>query len=455
MGIPSIPENKRPGTRARYLSERVGEVVAAGLLLLTDVDRPFSYCDTLGCYRPVHKLSAYLNNFFSPQTAASIPVREYRDICERLTWQSKIRCRIDEFNLCTNYVNLSNGVLNLMTGILEPHDKSFRFDYWIDAEYLEDWNPKSGVDSSCETFDKLCQSSLEDNPAKRTLLLEFIGYICTDKTEGKCALFLKGLPNSGKSVISAFIARLFEPDLVSNVLLHQLGNRFFRAELAGKKLNVVGEMAGKPLHDISIFKSITGGDRIAGEFKHNDPFYFTPKCKLLFAGNTLPLTVDVDATAAFVNRVRVLLFNSSIEQDKQDRDLLEKLWAERNYIVTLALRTVKQLIERNYEFTQPDDSKEFLESFALRGNVLGAFLSECCILSPKAKVFNTDLYVAFEQFCHRNGLEPMTRSRFYALLSGIPHVFAKRLRIGNENRQGHSGITLKDSFRSGTLEQKP
>lgn len=454
-GIPSIPEEKRPGTRARYLDNLVRDVVTGGQLLLTETGRPFVYCDQLGCYRPLGKLQKYLYNFFSKETAASIPVREYRDICERLTWQAEIECRTDEFNPYTDYVNLTNGVLNLVTGELEDHSKDFRFNYQINAEYLKDWEPGSEEDSSCESFNSFCRSSLENDPDKRKLLLEFIGYICTDKTEGKCAIFFKGLPNSGKSVVSAFIARLFDPGLVSNVPLHQLADRFFRAEFAGKKLNVAGETAGKPLRDISIFKSITGGDHITGEFKGGDPFTFTPRCKLLFAGNTLPLTTDVDATAAFTNRIRVLLFNASIEQENQDRDLAEKLWAERNYIVTLALRTVKQLIQRNYEFTEPKDSKEFLKSFAMRGNVLGAFLKECCVLAPGERVHNRELYAAFMQFCDRNGIESIGRNKFYDLLSGIPFVFMRRVRINDKNRQGHLGIRLKDEFCSGTLEQKP
>ncbi|MBD5160811.1 MAG: hypothetical protein HDT14_02075 [Oscillibacter sp.] len=455
VGIPSIPEEKRPGTRARYLSELAARVTESGRLLITEeTDQPFAYCETLGCYRPVRKLQAYLNSFFQPEVAASIPVREYRDICERLTWEPKTRCTFDELNPYPDWVNLSNGVYNLVTGELVEHSKDFRFNYCINAEYLSDWNPECEGDSSCEAFNKFCQSSLENDPLKRRLLLEFIGYICSDQTEGKCALFLKGLPDSGKSVVSKFAAQLFDPNLVSNVFLHELGDKFLRAELVGRKLNVAGEIAGKPLSDISQFKSVTGGDRVEGQFKHKDPFYFSPKCKLLFAGNTLPLTTDADATAAYANRLRVLLFNSSVKPEEQDKDLLKKLWDERNCIVTMALHAVRELIERNYKFTEPADSREFLASFALRGNVIGSFLDECCILSPKAKVFNTDLCAAFEQFCHRNGLEPMTRNRFYALLSGIPHVFAKRLRIGNENRQGHSGITLKDPFRSGTLEQK-
>ena len=207
------------------------------------------------------------------------------------------------------------------------------------------------------------------------------------------------------------------------------------------------------MRDISIFKSITGGDRIAGEFKGKNPFYFTPNCKLLFAGNTLPRTTEADTTAAFVNRLKVLLFNYSIPPEQQDKKLLDKLWWETDSIITLSLHAMQDLMERNFAFTLPEDSEIFLKAFATRSNVLPGFLEECCVLSPKARAFNADLLEAFSGYCARNGLETLSRNQFYDLLSGIPGVYAKRTRIGNENKQGHIGIALKKPECSGTLEQ--
>ena len=103
------------------------------------------------------------------------------------------------------------------------------------------------------------------------------------------------------------------------------------------------------------------------------------------------------------------------------------------------------LVGRNFVFTLPEDSGAFLESFSNRSNVLSDFLAECCTLSPEARVFNVDLFAAFVDYCARNGLEALSRSRFYDLLSGVPNVYAKRIRIGKENRQGHVGISLKKS----------
>ena len=444
---PSVPE-KTPSVQARFLSDLTDQVIADGKLLITENGQAFAYQEDGGYYMPVANLEAYLANMLPDKTTRSLLSRHFREIAERLSWENTIRCTLDDFNSHPNLVSLQNGVFNLETAELLMYDRSYRFTYQIHVSYLGDPS-----EVSCPTFERFCETSLDGDPAKRQLLLEFIGYICTDSTNGKCAMFFKGQPNSGKSVVSSFIARLFDQELVSSIPLHQLADRFFRAELAGKKFNVAGEIAGRALRDISIFKSITGNDRIVGEFKGRDPFYFTPRCKLLFSGNTLPLTTETDATAAFVNRIRVLLFNHSTPPEEQDKQLLDKLWVERDSIVTLALQAVQKLIERNFEFTMPEDSKTFLDAYKLRGNVFGGFFDECCVVEPSARVFNTDLYDAYLAYCKRNGLEVASKKTFYDLLSGVPGVYAKRIRIGTKNRQGHIGITLKEDHNPETLER--
>lgn len=457
MGIPETrepeqpsPTAKSPRKRANFFSDLVEQIAKAKVLLLTENGEPFAYDEELGCYQPIPQLTAWLANFFPEITTRSLLANDIREIAQRLTWREDLRCCRDAFNRSQELVNLKNGVLNLESGELLEHDPRFRFTYQVKADYLED--PEC---ISCPAFEEFCRSSLDGDPQKRQLLLEMIGYICSDLTVGKCAFFLKGQPNSGKSVISEFVGKLFDPSLVSNIPLHQLGDRFSRAELAGKKVNIAGEIAGRALRDISIFKSITGGDRITGEFKGKDLFYFIPRCKLLFAGNTLPRTTEADTTAAFANRLVVLLFNQSIPPEQQDKSLPDRLWREADSIVTLALHAMQDLMGRNFVFTLPGDSGAFLASFANRSNVLSDFLVECCTLSPEARVFNVDLFAAFVDYCARNGLEALSRSRFYDLLSGIPGVYAKRIRIGKENRQGHVGISLKRSNPPGTLERSP
>jgi len=442
-----LPRGGGNRKRAKRQYDLVNQVLNQVKLLINEQDQIYVYQEG-GYYQHIPRFDTYLAALLPEETLAELDVRDISDIVKRISWVKSSHCDLDGFNYQDELVNLENSVFNIETGELIEHSPSFRFSYVVHANYLSDKG-----DISCPEFERFFQTSLDGDPKKRQLLLESIGYICTDTNAGKCAFFFKGQPNSGKSVIVAFISKLFDPELVVNIPLHQLGDRFLRAELSGKKVNVSGELAGRALKDISIFKSVTGGDHIMGEFKGKDPFYFSPRCKLLFAGNTLPHTTETDTTAAFVNRIKLLLFNTSINSEDQDKGLLDKLWAERNSIVTLALDAVRGIAKCNYVFTCPEDSEEFLKSFELRGNVINAFVEDCCELSSKARVFNRELYPAFEEYCAKNGLERLSRQKFYDLLSGIPNVLMKRIRMNGENRRGHIGIGLKKASNDGTLEQ--
>lgn len=440
------------GKRNCALDELIDGMVSFGNLKVVEGDQLLEYQRDYGCYRHIRRPERYVAKCLNAGGfLAHLSARDIHDTAKKILWHPVCDSKIDQFNCYDPLINTRDGILDFVTGEVQDHSPKYLFTYFINATYLG--HPES---VSCPMFDHFCETSLaplhhlgdevdkEIIRQKRRLLLEMIGYICCDSNAGKCALFLKGAPDSGKSVIVNFVHSLFELELISSVQLHQLSDRFAKAELFGKKLNVSGEIQGKKLREITTFKCITGGDRIEAEYKGKDLFSFVPRCKLLFAGNTLPTTSESDATRAFVNRLTILLFNHSIPKAEQDKDLLDKLLAEKDAIFILAIDALRELQGRNYCFTLPDESKEFLSSFEERGNSLQAFLKDCCVIEPEARIFNADLCRAYTQYCLKNGLEAFPRAKLYEMLSGVPGVTMKRIRIGAENRWGHTGVRMKD-----------
>ncbi len=174
---------KSPRKRANLFSDLVDQIAARGVILLTEDGEPFAYDEELGRYRPIPQLTAWLANFFPEITTRSLLANDLREIAQRLTWRQDLLCKRDEFNRSKELVNLENGVFNLETGELLEHDPRFRFlptrsepATWKTPEYI-----------NCPTFEAFCRSSLDGDPQKRQLLLEMIGYICSDLTVGKSA----------------------------------------------------------------------------------------------------------------------------------------------------------------------------------------------------------------------------------------------------------------------------
>lgn len=396
------------------------------------------YDNEMHCYKQVASIKPYILDVMADD-GRNFSTREIGEVEDIIRIRLDFAVEADSFNRTSALINTRGGVLNWQTLEVSSHSKEDKFTYCVDATFCDDPEPLLHT----PTFDSFCATSLEGDEKKRQLLLEIVGYCLSDCTGAKCAFFLKGEPNSGKSIMLEFISKLLVPSsAISSIPLHKLHERFNRAALYGKKINVAGEIKGKSLTDISTFKSITGGDQIEAEFKGKNMFFFTPRCKLVFAGNTLPGSSESDATAAFANRLAVVLFNKSIPEGKQDKELLAKLLKERDGIFTKAIYALRTLHEGNYRFEFPTDSEAFLADFSDRHNSLEGFMADHCERVPKAELSNVQLYDAYLDYCSENGLDAFSRNKLYEMISGIPGVRGTRVRIGGKNLRGHRGLQL-------------
>lgn len=440
MGLLLTDKSSNPSNKRAWRLTRIAQALIQDLTLsVLDNREILRYDMATGAYLKVRDPLQFICAALPEIDAGNLPIKDLKEIAEYIRISPRAKHLVaDHLNSNEWLVNCKNGVIDLKNRDLIPHSPHFNFTYSVKANYLYN------TDICCPNFEYFCQTSLEGDPQKRMLLLEIIGYCCCDSIAGKCALFFKGEADSGKSVLLTFIEQLFQSETIANIPLHKIADRFSTAELCGKKLNCAGEIKGKKLADITIFKSLTGGDRISGERKGQDPFYFSPRCKLLFSGNALSGTIETDATAAFVNRLVVLLFNKSIPKDQQDKNLGEKLWNERDAIFTLAIQTLYALQKRNFIFTKPDDSRAYLEAFSMKANSVQSFVADCCQVGPNLRVFNIDLLTAYSTYCRANGLEEYGKTRFYEFLDAIPGVYATRFRKETQNRHGRIGIALKN-----------
>ena len=94
---------------------------------------------------------------------------------------------------------------------------------------------------------------------------------------------------------------------VSSVTLSNLNQKFQRAELYGKLLNISTENEASKFNTEAL-KSITSGDPIQIEHKFQKPFTTRLTAKLLFAMNSLP--EPKDKTFAFYSRLVLIPFKT-------------------------------------------------------------------------------------------------------------------------------------------------
>lgn len=310
------------------------------------------------------------------------------------------------------------------------------------SKFLE-WDE---FDVQTPTFDLFCETSLDGNPKKKELLLAILGYCLSDVWGTRTAFLLHGAPSSGKSLILDFLTRLLPTEVLSTIPLHELESSFHRSSLLGKKVNISAEIAGKKVRDISYFKSLVSGDAVSAEFKGKDSFRFVSQAKLIFASNVAIEIKDTDNTSAFADRLTPLLFHCSIPKEKQDKQLLDKLLEERNAIFTKSIYALRRLVNQNYVFDLPEDSKEYIRNYTASHDSIRYFVEEVCLFDPDAKIHNEVLVEVYTRYCVKNGYEVKNKKELYAYLRSFSSITEGKFRLQESNKHGKIGLDVRPEY---------
>jgi len=224
-------------------------------------------------------------------------------------------------------INLSNGMLNIKTRELLPHDKSYYSTVQIPIEYDQD--------AKCPKFDRYLDEIFADDLEKIDAIQEFAGYCLYPGIFIHKCLFLIGGGANGKSIFINTLIKIVGEQNISALELHQLSDKFLIGTLKNKLLNASSEVQTKKQVNASIFKQVVAGDLIQADKKHKQPFTFRPIAKHIFSMNEIPVLTD--RTYAFERRLIVITFNQTFSGKKEDKKLEEKLESELSGILIWCL----------------------------------------------------------------------------------------------------------------------
>jgi P4 family phage/plasmid primase-like protien len=169
-----------------------------------------------------------------------------------------------------------------------------------------------------------------------------------------------------------------------------------------------------------------GNDTLTGAELHRATFDFQPTHHLWLSTNHRPAIDGGDV--AIVDRLRLIPFQRRFAEHERDPELKETLQQEREGILAWAIKGAVAW-HRDGLGTAAAVGMATEEYRAMHDTV-GRFLEECCELHADLHVGSTVLYGAFETWCRREGMAPLTLA-----------IFGERLRDrGHERSRGSRGI---------------
>jgi putative DNA primase/helicase len=313
------------------------------------------------------------------------------------------RCKVEELNTKPHLINLNNGLYDWIEEKLLPHEEDYLSTVRIPVKY----DPAA----TCPTVDYFLTSTLP--PDCIPIAEELFGYALIPDVRFEKAFMFTGTGSNGKSTFLTLLEAFVGSDNVSKIPLQELDeNRFKRAELFGKLVNLFADLDQRALQSSTYFKTIVSGDMIDAERKHKDPFFFRPFARLAYSANQLPQSPD--RSFAYYRRWGIIPFPHQFVGDKDDKSLRYKLTkaSELSGLLNRALKGLNRLFEQE-GFSESATVKEALEDYKRQNDTVAAFIADCCEFAQDAEIERTELYTAYTQYCDGEGFEAVSRRFCY------------------------------------------
>lgn len=268
-------------------------------------------------------------------------------------------------------VNLANGMLDLETKQVMPHDPEAEFLYCLPFEY----DPTA----TCPRWDIFMQDVTVGRDCLKDIIHEYLGYIISGSNyKYQRALILDGAGNNGKTTFLKVLKKLVGTTNISNLPIGSLQAQVFAsAGLHGKLCNISEEEPPKTFKEQNgVFKNLTGDGVVNAQHKFGNPFEFENKAKIVITYNEMPYVNDT--TKGMLRRLLITPwdFDISAHPDKKDPDIEYKLFEELPGIFNRCLEGWDRL-EQQKGFTESvhvDNKVNQVHSFS---DVVYRFIEEC------------------------------------------------------------------------------
>lgn len=335
----------------------------------------------------------------------------------------------NELDRYKDALNVRNGILDLKTGQLRPHDRKLCFSMLADAEYLPD--------AVCPRWLAFLDEITGHDKALQLYIQRMVGYFLTGSTREQCMFFLFGSGSNGKSTFVNTISSLFG-DYTKNAQAETImrndrgggsGARSDLARLKGVRLTTTSEPSGGCVLDEALVKTMTGDDVITARRLYKEEFEFRPEFKILMATNYKPIIKHSDY--GIWRRIRLLPFTVQIPPEKKDPQLGDKLREEKAGIFRWA---VQGAIDWYREGLPPCPCIDRAnEEYRLEMDKMQQFVGDCLTREPGSTIPSARLYDVYRAWCTEHGERfPLSQVRFSGELQDNYHFERRKTKTCNE-----------------------
>ncbi len=340
----------------------------------------------------------------------------------------------DHLDAHRSLLNTVNGVVNLQTGELVPHDLNKFMTKITNCEYTDK------ID--CPLWERFLQDVFSGDQELIGYIQKAIGYSLTGSTKEDCAFFCYGTGRNGKStfldVISDALgeyATNIQPETIM-VKQNSGGPTSDIARLKGARFVTSSEPNEGVRLNEGLIKQLTGGDKVTASRKYENEFEFYPEFKLWMSMNHKPVIRGTDI--GIWSRIRLIPFTVRFTDDKIDVNLKHKLKQELPGILKW---TVDGCLRWQREgLKTPSAIAAATNEYKSEMDVITAFLETCCEVGAGEET-DRNMYQAYIKWAKDSNEYEMSSRKFN---TEMLKRFSRRPSSGNRIYQK---VSLINSFK--------
>ena len=311
----------------------------------------------------------------------------------------------------SQFINVQNGVLDLTSMELYPHDTKYRLHKIMGCEY----DPTA----TCPTFDAMLETLLPDEAVRREMVKAFGLCLAKEQLPAKKALFLLAGPkDTGKTTLINCINSVlgdYGTNVDNSLLMRSYSNKNnVGPELLALRDTVfisTSEVSQDARLDSAKVKAMTGNTPLSTRNLYDRQMIIFSVIGLIFIDTNHKPAIPNDE--ALWGRLKIFPFKQVITQ--KDKQLQKKLEAEKAGIFNRLLEGLRMAVEDD-EIIECPAMVEAKEEYKTEMTVIEQFISDCMVMSESDtdKVITTKVYDTYLNWSKDNNFNyPMIRNKFY------------------------------------------
>lgn len=320
-----------------------------------------------------------------------------------LRYSGVVNASTRDFDTHLMKLNVANGVIDLRTGELLPHDPGYQFLQQSTAQY----DPLA----TAPMWERFLEEMIPERDM-RDYLQRVVGYTLTGLVTEQVSFLHHGETKNGKSVFLDVVEAMlgtYAQTVPPQTLLTKRGPEQHPADVArmeGKRMLLLAETPQGARLDEALVKRLSGGDTVTARGMGEEFRDFKISGKVHLVTNHLP---HINHDQATMRRLRLIHWSQTVPEGRRDKFLAAKI-VERELagVLMWALRGCLEW-QRRGDLDPPLSAQADAQQYIEEEDLVGRWMSEVGLVSDDTMITPfSHVGDSYRGWCHRNGLEPMS-----------------------------------------------